>query len=97
MFFFVFCKFFQPDFECFVVVGIYLVFAGISQAVDFGLPLVCFAGLVFGNDLTDLFFCEIRNAPSTKLGSIKQRDGAYNAPRGKVWRKNKVSRTTAKR
>lgn len=71
MFFFVFCKFFQPDFECFVVVGIYLVFAGISQAVDFGLPLVCFAGLVFGNDLTDLFFCEIRNAPSAKLGGIK--------------------------
>lgn len=44
-----------------------------------------------------LFFCETRNAPSAKLGGIKGRDGAYNAPRGKVWRKNKVSRTTAKR
>ena len=45
-----FRKFFQTDFECFVVVGVYLVFPGISQPFDLGLPLSDFGGLVFGYD-----------------------------------------------
>ena len=44
-----FREFFQPGFERLVVVRIDFVFAGIRKPFDFGLSLVDFGGLVFGD------------------------------------------------